>query len=138
MADNQKYTDNFKAAILKMLTAAAEGDPLFAKSFTKSTKNIDDCCNYILNTVQKSGVQGFTDDEVYGMAMHYYDEDDISDIKPIQCQVVVNHTVQLSEEEIEEAKQKAREDVFAKTAQKLKEKPKVVEKKPVEHQISLF
>lgn len=41
------------------------------------------------------------------MAVHYYDEDDIKNIKPIAGRVVVNHPVELSDDEKAEAKQKA-------------------------------
>lgn len=38
---------------------------------------------------------------------HYYDEDDIEVGKPLQCQVVVNHAVELTDEEKAEARQRA-------------------------------
>ena len=38
---------------------------------------------------------------------HYYDEDEIEVGKPLQCQVVVNHAVELTEEEKQEARQRA-------------------------------
>ena len=38
---------------------------------------------------------------------HYYDENEIEVGKPIQCQVVVNHVVELTEEEKQEARRKA-------------------------------
>lgn len=37
---------------------------------------------------------------------HYYDEEDIDAGKPITCQVVVNHTIVLTEEEKAQARQK--------------------------------
>ena len=70
-------------------------------------KNIDDCVTYILNYVQKSGCNGFTDGEIYGQAVHYYDENEIEVGKPIQCQVAVNHIVELTAEEKAEARQQA-------------------------------
>ena len=57
--------------------------------------------------MQKSGCNGFEDDEIFGMATHYYDEEEIEVGKPINCQVVVNHTVELTEEEKEQARQDA-------------------------------
>ena len=33
------------------------------------------------------------------MVLHYYDEEDIDIGKPVSCKVVVNHTVELTEEE---------------------------------------
>ena len=42
------------------------------------------------------------------MALHYYDEPDIEVGKPVNCRVVVNHTIELTEEE----KQQARRDAM--------------------------
>ena len=41
------------------------------------------------------------------MAVHYYDEDDIELDKVAGCNVVVNHVVELSEEEKKQARQEA-------------------------------
>ncbi len=57
--------------------------------------------------MKKSGCCGFTDAEVFGMATHYYDEEEIEVGNPIKCQVVVNHMVELTEEEREQARQDA-------------------------------
>ena len=57
--------------------------------------------------MQKSGCNGFDDDEIFSMAVHYYDEDDIEIGKPTNCQVMVNHMVELTEEEKAEARQEA-------------------------------
>lgn len=53
-----------------------------------------------------SGCSGFSDDEIYSMAVHYYDEDNIEVGKPNSCKVVVNHTIELTEEEKAEARQR--------------------------------
>ena len=55
---------------------------------------MDECVTHILNYVQKSGCNGFSDGEIYGQAIHYYDENEIEIGKPIQCRVVVNHTAE--------------------------------------------
>lgn len=102
-----KTTDHFKNTIKSYLDKRAQEDPLFAVKYSNETKNIDDCVTYILNTVQKTGCNGFTDDEVYGMAVHYYDEESIDVGKKITAQVIVNHTVELTDEEKKEARQKA-------------------------------
>ena len=89
------------------LEQRAEEDALFAKSYRNPAKNIDDCVTHILNYVQKSGCNGFTDGEIYGQAIHYYEENEIEVGKPMNCQVVVNHVVELTEEEKAEARQNA-------------------------------
>lgn len=85
--------DPFKDAIAKYLNEFAKNDELFANTFAKPHKNINDCATYILNEVKKSGRQGFTDDEIYNMAIHYYDEDTIEIGKPISARVVVNQAL---------------------------------------------
>lgn len=97
----------FKDAIQSYLEQRAEYDELFARSYRNPLKNIEDCMTYILNEVQKSGFSGFDDDEVFSMAVHYYDEADIEIGKPIECKVVVNHHVELTEEEKAQARKEA-------------------------------
>ena len=64
---------------------------------------------------------------------HYYDEEDIDAGKPITCQVVVNHTIVLTEEEKAQARQKAiqkaQDEAYAKMKQG-KSKPKAKNPKP--------
>lgn len=83
----------FKTVIENHLNQLAAKDNLFAETLKKENKNIDDCITYILNQVQKSGKMGFADDEIYGMAVHYYDEDDIEVGKKVSAKVVVNHSI---------------------------------------------
>ena len=80
---------------------------LFAKNYRNPAKNIDECVTYILNYVKKSGCNGFTDGEIFGQAVHFYDENEIEVGKPMNCQAVVNHVVELTAEEKAEARQNA-------------------------------
>ena len=114
-----KSTETFKSTIRDYLKKLAETDQLFAVTFAKENKNIDDCIKYILNTVQKSGCNGFTDDEIFGMAVHYYDEDSIDIGGKVNCRVLVNHVVELTEEEKQEAKKKALNDLIAEEQKRL-------------------
>ena len=104
-------TPHFKRTIQAYLSQRAAEDILFAATYKKAGKNINDCCTYILNEVQKSGCNGFTDGEIYSMAVHYYDEDNIEVGKPINARVTVNHVVELTCEEKEEARKQAIERV---------------------------
>lgn len=126
-----KSTDNFKRAIQDYLEARAKTDELFAKSYAKPNKSIDECITYILNEVQRSGCNGFEDNEIFGMAVHYYDEDNLDVGEKINCNVVVNHTVELTEKEKQEIREKARnafyEEQLAKQRESLKPKKKVKE-----------
>ena len=132
-------TEHFTRTIAEYLNQRAMIDPLFAPNLMKPNKNIDECITYILNEVQRSGCNGFDDDEIFGMAAHYYDEDNLDAGKRINCKVVVNHTIELTEEEKQELKEKARNDFYteqlAKQRESLKPKNKT-EQKVVEQ--SLF
>ena len=111
-----KGTEHFTRTIAEYLNQRAMTDPLFAPNLMKPNKNIEECITYILNEVQKSGCNGFDDDDellrawlekIFSMAVHYYDEDDIEVGKAVSCQVAVNHIVELTEEEKVEARQEA-------------------------------
>ena len=75
-----KVSEQFKSTIKAYLDNMAAVDSLFAPVYQKPTKNIDNCITYILNQVKKSGCCGFSDDEIFGMALHYYQEDNIEDL----------------------------------------------------------
>ena len=72
-----KGTEEFTRTIAEYLNGRAMTDPLFAPNLQKPHKNIEECILYILSEVQRSGCNGFADEEIYSMAVHYYDEDDI-------------------------------------------------------------
>lgn len=126
-----KASKHFTRTILTYLELRAESDTLFAESFNKEHKNIDDCVTYILNQVQKSGCNGFADDEIFSMAIHYYDEDNIEIGSPINGQIVVNHIVELTEEEKEQARRDAIDKAMNESYSKIKRT-----KKPFNKQIT--
>lgn len=129
-----KSTDAFKETIKSYLENLAKTDILFAPKFENPVKNIDDCCTYILNTVKKMDCNGFASKEIFGMAIHYYDEENIEVGKPVQARVVVNHSVELSPEEIKQAKEKAIETVIAQEQTRMQTKavaPKKAKKQDI-------
>ena len=109
MANNKenKGTQAFNETIKTYLEERAENDALFAVKYANPSKSVDDCVTYILNSVRKSGCCGFTNDEIFGLAVHYYEENEIEVGKPVNCQVVVNHIVELTEDEKAQARQDA-------------------------------
>jgi len=135
-----KTTDLFKQTIKAYLDNRATEDELFAKSYAKKGKNLDECVNFVLQQVKASGCDGFADEEVFSMAVHYYDEDNIKDVKPMNCRVVVNHKVELTEEEKKEAHEEALKKLQAEQYALLKKKPAHAkrETKSNVEQMSLF
>lgn len=87
-----KGTEQFEKVVFNHLLGIANMDKAFEAKLNDPKKNIKDCITYILNSVKKSGCNGFADEEIFGMAMHYYDEEKIEVGKPISARVVVNHT----------------------------------------------
>lgn len=104
-----KTSNAFKETIKNYLEKRVQEDELFAETYKKENKNLDECCNYVMQCAKQGGSQGYADEEVFGWAVHYYDEDDIKNIKPIIGKVVVNHSVELTEEDKKFAKEKAME-----------------------------
>lgn len=134
-----KATNIFTRTILTYLEKRAETDYLFAESFAKPDKNIDDCITYILNTVQKSGCMGFADLEVYSMAVHYYDENIIEVGNPMNgCQIAVNHVVELTEEEKAEARKDAIKKLQNEAYTKMKQPVKKAKRVELNPQPTLF
>lgn len=99
--------NHFITTIKDYLDKLAQNDAAFAQKYEEGKKDVEGCCNYIISEVKKSGRQGFADEEIYGMAIHFFDEGLESPAGAIKCAVVVNHTVELTEAEKAELKEKA-------------------------------
>lgn len=126
-----------KTLLKNILRTLADQDPLFAVKVLDDKKNIDDCITYILNTVQASECNGFADDEIFGMAIHYYVEDNVDPGKPVNCKVIVNHQVELTQEEKDEIRKKVVTDMINEERRRMsKPKSNVVTTKV--EQASLF
>lgn len=142
---SQAFADTIKA----YLDNYAKENPTFATKYSNEKKSIDECCNFIVNEVQKMKVRGLADSEVYYLARHYYEEDNIK-VKSINVKVVVNHTVELTDEEKKQAHDKALKDFEKSEMERLKkqtEKARIKEQKKQEklkqrqkesNQLSLF
>lgn len=71
----------FEKIIKDYLEKRAKGDAIFAEKFIERCKKekdaIEGCCSYIRTEAKKQAVSGcavISDDEVFGWAMHYFDE----------------------------------------------------------------
>lgn len=117
-----KATEHFKQTIKAYLDERAKNDELFAVSYAKENKNMDDCVTFILNQVKRSGCMGFLDEEVYSLAVHFFDEDGIDVGKPLACDVIVNHAVVLTEEEKAQARQEALKEYQAEQLRKMQQR----------------
>ena len=105
--DTMKGTRAFQDTIAQYLMGRAENDPILAIKLANPSKTMEQCCQYIIGEVKKSGCCGFSDEEIYGWAMHFWDEAEVEMGEPINCKVVVNHVVELTEEEKAQARKEA-------------------------------
>lgn len=130
-----KESNAFKEIIKAYLDKRAADDELFAKVYAKPNKSLDDCCDFIISEVKKSGRQGFADDEIYSLAVHYYNEEKVEFGKH-QCKVVVNlsdQTKERLEKQAEEEFKQAKIDELRKKdlaeKERLKKKAEAKKKK---------
>ena len=107
-----KGTRAFQDTLERYLNGMAERDRLFAEKYADPSKSLEECVDYVISEVQKSGMNGFADEEIFSMAVHYFVED-VKEVPHTDCTVVVNHQVELTAEEIEEMRQMAKERVLA-------------------------
>lgn len=122
----------FNEAIKNYLDQRAKEDSLFAEAYKKKGKTIEECCNYIISEVQKSAKgnrAAMTSDEVFSLAVHYYDEDNVKADKKVNARVVVPAELI--------SKDKASKSTVEKPKKPAKQK--AVKKDPFEdRQLSLF
>ena len=105
-----KATTEFIEVIQSYLEAEAVKDEQFRIKWETSGKTAEQVCNYIMSEVSKSKRGGFADAEIYGMAKHFIDEDELTDPgnKNGIRRVVVNKPIDLSEEDKKKAKEEAK------------------------------
>ena len=131
----------FKDTIQKYLEQRVAEDPLFAPKFENPKKNIDECCRYILGEARKRGTAvAMSDVEVFGMAVHYYDEENIK-IENVPSGRSVSSTsrkVELTEEEKNAAREAAIKRLAEEQYRSLKKKPAKKKADTNVQQMSLF
>lgn len=102
---------------------------------------MDECCRYILGEARKRGTTvAMSDAEVFGMAVHYYDEEDIKVEKESSgCSVSSSsYKVELTEEEKKSAREAAIKRLAEEQYQSLKKRPAKKKVDDSVQQMSLF
>ena len=133
-------------SIRTYLDNRAATDPLFAQKYANPNKTIEECCKYITGEAYaraKNGMAVISDEEVYGMAVHYYDEENI-DIRKAPSSRAEAPQPTLTAEQQEELRKQAEKEYKAQVIANLKHeeierKAKLREKKKQQLQMaSLF
>lgn len=69
--------NTFEKIIKDYIESACKTDAVLAGKYEKSGKDIEGCCKYIKSEARKqakNGCAAIKDDEVFGWAVHYFDE----------------------------------------------------------------
>lgn len=120
--------EHFEIIIKSFLEEKAKSDPHFAERLRIKTKSVNECCRYIIAEVEKKAKAerrwaACTDDEVFGLAIHYWDEDDIKVGITGACRVVTPRKLTADEKKEAEALRKSRTAEAGKAKAKEKKKP---------------
>lgn len=133
-----------KESIKTYLDARAQEDEQFARSYAKEGKTLDQCVAYIWQEVRKMATANnrcvaVPEDEVYGLAVHYYDEDNIKfDDRAMPHMKVDGENVRMDafEKEVndyeltEEEKQEARQLAIEREVERLQKASRKAKKAP--------
>lgn len=112
-----------RTAIKTYLDNRAAEDPQFAARYANPKKSIDECCKYITGEAYakaKNGVAVLSDDAVFGLAVHYYDEDNIDIKNTPSARTSAPPQAKLSKEDKEKLRKQAEAEYKAKVAAELK------------------
>ena len=131
-----KELTQFEKTIKAYLEDFANKDASFKACLEKPKKSIQECCKYICGEVRRMNVQVLDDGEVFYLARHYYQEDDIEASDGGSCQVVISK--QLTDEEKKAAHDRAVKQFESDELMKLKDKAQkqVQEDKNETHKIA--
>ena len=126
----------FRKVIKSYLDEKAVNDPAFAERYGNKDKSIDECCKFIVKEVKKIAKGGYaacTDDYVYGLAVHYYDEADAKASGAPACDILITMK-DLSDEDRAEARKVAlrrlKEQYAVDTARSMAKRQKEKKEKP--------
>lgn len=126
----------FMTKVKAHLEEVAKKDKQFAESLKKENKSWTECEKYILQEVQKqakgSRAVGCDDDDIYNLAIHYFDEDDIT-VGGAKPNVKVTHT----EEKLDDFKKRTEKKRASKKSKKVEE-DNIDEYEPLSLEIPLF
>lgn len=98
-APKEAKEDGFEKAIRTYLEEFGRHQPAFAAKYRSSSKTIRQCCDYIINEARKNFMlssgkcAAMSDEETYGLAVHFFEEDSIKPVtNPTPAKVVTPQT----------------------------------------------
>ncbi len=94
------------AVVRNYMEERCASDPILAIKYADPKKSIEKALNYVAHEVQKSGLTIMDSESVFGLILHYYDEN-LEDIPDVNCKIAV--AKELTDTEKAEAKEQAKE-----------------------------
>lgn len=132
----KKVADPLMEPVRQYLEKRAAEDPQFAEKYKNPKKSLNECCRYIYGEARKraggSNCVYIAQEEVYGWAVHYYDEDDIKvsgsgytgKATAVASPAPAPKPVELTEEQKAAAEKRALEQYEADARKRIEEKEK--------------
>lgn len=88
--------NTFEKIIKEYIEKACEQDEVLAGKYEKSNKDIEGCCKYIKSQARKKAEGGcavIEDAQVFGWAVHYFDEEMTAPKEEVACKVESRMTI---------------------------------------------
>lgn len=149
-APKEAKEDGFEKAIRTYLEEFGRSQPAFAEKYRSSPKTIRQCCDYIIDQARKNFMlrsgkcAAISDEETYGLAVHFFEEDSIKPVtNPTPAKVVTPQTapskpVSPSQPSLAANKQTSKPKPTPKPTPKPKPQPKPTPKPKSDAPIDLF
>lgn len=128
----------FEEVIKNFLEAKANEDEDFRVKYSDPKKNIKDCIQYILAEVKKNFCKkeqqvALTNDEVFLIALNYYEISEDIEIQNTDGSVIVSEDIPLTVEEKNQIKAKMIEDYQKEVEEREKKKEKRAKDRAIIH-----
>lgn len=88
-SNNTTYNSSagFQKVIKDYLDDFSLSDEQFLLKYQNKNKSIEQCCSFIISEMYKRKQNAATDSEIFGLALHYYDEENI-EFKEVNATVI--------------------------------------------------
>lgn len=107
MANNEIKSSNAVMEVVRnYMEERCASDPILAIKYANPAKSLEKALNFVAHEVQKSGLTIMDSDSVFGLILHYYDEN-LEDVPNVNCKIAV--AKELTDTERAEAKEQAME-----------------------------
>lgn len=106
MASEMKSSNAVMDVVRNYMEERCASDPILAIKYANPAKSIEKALNYVASEVQKSGLTIMDSESVFGLILHYYDEN-LENVPNVNCKIAV--AKELTDTERAEAKAEAME-----------------------------